>query len=237
MTGQVAFGFASNYFKNATNPKGETELVFKDGGVEFNAVNYDVLVVDPTKSKATYKGLGKTIINGVEQSGYAFLMVVIDGKTPTNLNGTDRIRIKIYNKNTNAIIYDNQPGDPDDADPITPVDNPLPDGCDIVVVNTPSAPSADITRNAQMETTPEITRFNVKAFPNPTGDQFTLYLENATNEKVSIVVYDMLGRELKKIEKENGNIPIHFGLNFKVGMYVVEVRQGDNRKTLKLVKQ
>jgi hypothetical protein len=29
MTGQVAFGFASNYFKNATNPKGETELVSK----------------------------------------------------------------------------------------------------------------------------------------------------------------------------------------------------------------
>jgi hypothetical protein len=54
---------------------------------------------------------------------------------------------------------------------------------------------------------------------------------------VSVVVYDMLGREVKKIEKENGNIPIHFGLNFKVGMYVVEVRQGENRKTLKLVKQ
>jgi hypothetical protein len=237
MTGQVAFGFASNYFKNATNPKGETELVFKDGGVEFNAVNYDVLVVDPTKSKATYKGLGKTIINGVEQSGYAFLMTVIDGKTPTNLNGTDRIRIKIYNKNTGAIIYDNQPLAPEDADPIVPVDNPMPDGCDIVVVNTPPAPSADITRSAQMEVLPEIAPFNVRVFPNPSQDQFSLYLENANNDKVHIVVYDALGREVKKFEKEGGNIPVIFGRDLKGGAYFVEVRQGENRKTVKLVKQ
>jgi hypothetical protein len=38
-------------------------------------------------------------------------------------------------------------------------------------------------------------------------------------------------------EKESGNIPIHFGADLKVGAYVVEVRQGINRKTIKLVKQ
>jgi hypothetical protein len=164
-------------------------------------------------------------------------MTVIDGKTPTNLNGTDRIRIKIYNKNTGAIIYDNQPGAPDDADPITPVDNPLPDGCDIVVVNTPPAPSADITRSAQMEVSPEIAPFNVRVFPNPSQDQFSLYLENANNDKVHIVVYDALGREVKKFEKEGGNIPVIFGRDLKGGAYFVEVRQGENHKTIRLIKQ
>ena len=38
-------------------------------------------------------------------------------------------------------------------------------------------------------------------------------------------------------EKESGNIPIRFGADLKVGVYVVEVRQGENRKTIKLVKQ
>ncbi len=106
-----------------------------------------------------------------------------------------------------------------------------------VVVNIP-ATSADIaTNNAQMEVAPGLNEFDVKAFRNFSGDQFTLYLENATNEKVSIVVFDSSGREVKRFEKENGNIPIHFGLNFKGGVYVVEVRQGNNQKTLKLVKQ
>ena len=31
--------------------------------------------------------------------------------------------------------------------------------------------------------------------------------------------------------------PIHFGADLKVGAYIVEVRQGENKKTLKLIKQ
>lgn len=35
--------------------------------------------------------------------------------------GADRIRIKIFNKNTSRVIYDNQPGASDAADPLTVV--------------------------------------------------------------------------------------------------------------------
>ena len=89
-----------------------------------------------------------------------------------------------------------------------------------------------------MEVTPsEITRFNVKVFPNPSQDQFSLYLEGANNDKVHIAVYDAMGREVKKFEKESGNIPVIFGRELKGGIYIVEVRQGDNHKTVKLIKQ
>ena len=88
-----------------------------------------------------------------------------------------------------------------------------------------------------MEAVPELSPFNVKAYPNPTEHQFTLYLEGASNEKVAIVVYDAIGRQVKKIEKGDASGAIKFGEDLKVGVYVVEVRQGVNRKTLKLVKQ
>jgi hypothetical protein len=53
-----------------------------------------------------------------------------------------------------------------------------------------------ITRSQQMEVTPaEITRFNVKVFPNPSQDQFSLYLEGANNDKVHIVVYDAMAEK------------------------------------------
>ena len=238
LTDMVTFGFTSNYYKNATNPKGETQIDFKltDGEYSFgfNALNYDYLSVNG--SKAIYKGLGKTTTNGIEQSGLAFIMTVIDGKNETTPDGVDLIRMKIYNKNTGAIIYDNQMGDPETADPTTAVDSPQDDGSDIVVVSTPAAPSTDLTHNAQMEVPPGLT-FNVKAFPNPTEHQFTLYLEGASDEKVAIVVYDAIGRQVKKIERGDASGAIRFGEDLKVGVYVVEVRQGENRKTLKLVKQ
>jgi hypothetical protein len=82
-----------------------------------------------------------------------------------------------------------------------------------------------------------ISSFNVKAIPNPTEHQFTLYLEGATAEKVQIVVYDAIGRQVKKIENGDVTGPIRFGEDLKTGVYFVEVRQGTNRKTIKLIKQ
>ena len=146
--------------------------------------------------------------------------------------------MKIFNKNTGAVIYDNQMGASETADPVTPVDQPKADGTDIVVVSNPATTTNITAQNMQMETViPDILKFSVKVFPNPTEHQFTLVLDGASNEKVQIIVYDAVGRQVKMFEKESANIPIRFGADLKVGAYIVEVRQGDNRKTLKLVKQ
>jgi hypothetical protein len=93
-----------------------------------------------------------------------------------------------------------------------------------------------LTRSTQMEIKPP-SQLNVKVYPNPSEHHFTLYLEGANNEKVAIVVYDAIGRQVKKIERGDASGAIKFGEDLKVGVYIVEVRQGDNRKTLKLVKQ
>jgi hypothetical protein len=114
LTGKVNFGFVSKYFKNATNPKGETEFDFRLAGFKFNAVNLDYLMI--SGAKAMYKGFGK--VNG--DAGYSFILTVIDGQA-TNGGGVDKFRMKIWNKNTGAIVYDNQMGAPDNADPVTPV--------------------------------------------------------------------------------------------------------------------
>jgi len=36
-------------------------------------------------------------------------------------DGVDKLRIKIWEKTTGAIVYDNQPGASDAADPTTPI--------------------------------------------------------------------------------------------------------------------
>ncbi len=92
-------------------------------------------------------------------------------------------------------------------------------------------------KNAPMEIVPEATTFNVKAFPNLSQNEFNVYLEGATDESVSMFVYDALGRKVKQFEKQGGNIPIHFGRDLKGGIYILEVRQGKNTKTIRLIKQ
>jgi len=114
LTGKLSFGFNSKYFKNSTNPKGETQVVFKLGEFEFNALNYEYLVI--SRSLAQFRGFGK--ING--SAGYDFMLTVIDGNVAGG-GGVDKFRIKIWNKVTGVIIYDSQMGQSDAADPTTPV--------------------------------------------------------------------------------------------------------------------
>jgi len=116
LIGKMSFGFNSAFFKGATNPKGETQLNLLLGNLDFNALNYDYLVIDNTKARAQFAGFGK--LNGV--SGYNFIMTAIDGNLPGG-DGVDRFRVKIWEKITGNLIYDSQPGASDAADPTTPV--------------------------------------------------------------------------------------------------------------------
>jgi uncharacterized repeat protein (TIGR01451 family) len=118
MIGKVTFGFNSKFFKTATNPKGESQLDFILGNLDFNALNYDYLVID--KARAQFAGFGK--INGV--SGYNFMISVIDGGLPGG-GGVDKFRIKIWEKTTGLIVYDSQPGASDLVDPTTPANGQI----------------------------------------------------------------------------------------------------------------
>jgi len=113
LTGRANFGFVSKYHKGATTPTGQTEFQFKVADLNFHSDTYQWLVV--AGARAQYKGTGT--ING--EGNYGFMLTAIDEKlTPST--DVDMFRIKIWDKdNSDAIVYDNQSGDADDADPTT----------------------------------------------------------------------------------------------------------------------
>ncbi|MFV7236980.1 HYR domain-containing protein, partial [Flavobacterium sp. ZB4R12] len=82
----------------------------------------------------------------------------------------------------------------------------------------------------------EPTPFNVKAYPNPTQHQFTLVVKGGSNEKVEVIVYDMLARMVKRFEKSDGQL-IMFGEELPTGEYLTVIKQGVNIKTVNLIKQ
>ncbi|MBP7716007.1 MAG: PKD domain-containing protein [Methanoregulaceae archaeon] len=112
MTGKATFGFVSKYKKGATVPTGETEFQFKAGNLNFRSTSYDWLVV--AGAKAMYKGTGT--INGEEE--YGFMLTAIDGQIKGR-DSMDKFRIKIWEKATDALVYDNQLNALDTDDPTT----------------------------------------------------------------------------------------------------------------------
>jgi len=114
LTGKANFGFDSKYQKGATVPTGNTEFQFQVGNLNFHSTSYQWLVV--AGSRAQYKGYGT--ING--KGNYGFMLTAIDGQVNGG-GGIDKFRIKIWDKATNTIIYDNQQGAPDTANPTTAI--------------------------------------------------------------------------------------------------------------------
>ena len=113
-TGKANFGFVSQYKKGANVPTGNTEFQFQAGNLNFHSEVYEWLVISGG-FKAQYKGTGT--INGI--GGYGFILTAIDGDQSGG-SGVDKFRIKIWdNNNGGAIVYDNQTGGSDTADPTT----------------------------------------------------------------------------------------------------------------------
>ena len=71
--------------------------------------------------------------------------------------------------------------------------------------------------------------------PNPTTNQFTLTAHNSNTQSVSIRVLDAVG---KMVYATTGNAaqPFRFGNSFANGLYMIEVKQGEEVKMIKAVK-
>ncbi|MFC2031530.1 hypothetical protein ACFLWA_12490, partial [Chloroflexota bacterium] len=106
------FGFVSKYKKGADAPTGQTQFQFKAGDLNFHSSSYQWLVVAGHQAK--YKGDG--MING--GGDYGFMLSAID-EALTPSTDVDLFRIKIWDKDAeDAVVYDNQMGHEDDAEPV-----------------------------------------------------------------------------------------------------------------------
>jgi hypothetical protein len=84
-------------------------------------------------------------------------------------------------------------------------------------------------------TAPAAEPMKVNMFPNPTVSDFKLQVITADKEIINVRILDMQGRELKYITVMPYQA-INIGADLKAGSYLVEVTQGRNKLTQKLLK-
>ncbi|HEY0731370.1 MAG TPA: T9SS type A sorting domain-containing protein, partial [Chitinophagaceae bacterium] len=78
---------------------------------------------------------------------------------------------------------------------------------------------------------------SVKAFPNPSNNYFTLQLQSKLNTTVSLILMDASGRVVETMHGISANGTVNIGYSYSPGVYYVQVVQGSEKLTLKLIKQ
>jgi len=77
---------------------------------------------------------------------------------------------------------------------------------------------------------------SVKAWPNPSTDEFNLLVRDQTDELIRVNIYDMQGRLINTFSVKPNAI-LRFGNNLRGGMYIAEIRRGSSVSRIKLIKQ
>jgi hypothetical protein len=80
--------------------------------------------------------------------------------------------------------------------------------------------------------------FSVKAYPNPYTETFNLSLTTSSEDKVGIVVYDMTGRLIERRDvRPSDMVEQQIGDRYPSGVYNVVVTQGEEVKTVRVIKR
>ncbi|MGH7726918.1 MAG: immunoglobulin-like domain-containing protein [Candidatus Eiseniibacteriota bacterium] len=189
LEGKANFGFVSKYHRGSRVPTGETEFQFKTAGLNFHSSAYEWLVV--AGAKAQYRGAGT--ING--GGSYDFLLTAIDGSIQGG-GKPDKLRMKIWDRVSGGVVYDNQNGQPDDSDASTVLGGgSIEIHSDRGGLRLTSASSAALASAG-----PE---FAIQpARPNPFVGTTQFGFDLPEPSRVTIVVYDVRGRRVATVTDE-----------------------------------
>jgi len=91
-----------------------------------------------------------------------------------------------------------------------------------------------VTRQAETA----VSVFDVKAYPNPYADTFKLDMNTSGEDTVEVKVYDMIGRQMEATILNVSDLDTkEIGNQYPSGVYNIIVTQGENVKTLRVIKR
>ena len=77
----------------------------------------------------------------------------------------------------------------------------------------------------------------VQTMPNPTKNYFSLIIQSNSNQGVTVLVTDMLGRIVESRTNVSANGTIQLGYEYSPGTYFLKIIQGAEQNIIKLIKQ
>ena len=99
-------------------------------------------------------------------------------------------------------------------------------------INTGAAAS----KGEEVATESNSNKLSIIALPNPSPTYFTFVLQSSSLESVDLKVIDATGRVVETKRKLPSSGSLRLGDSYRPGIYFVELIQGKERRTLKLIK-
>jgi hypothetical protein len=82
----------------------------------------------------------------------------------------------------------------------------------------------------------EETALAIKVLGNPSPNFFDIQIRGKADKNIILTVYDNLGRVIETRSSLQSNQTVRFGSLYHSGIYLVEIIQGTQKQTLKLIK-
>ena len=79
--------------------------------------------------------------------------------------------------------------------------------------------------------------FDLVVYPNPFSTMFHLKIQTTSSEPIDMRVLNVTGQLIDEINNVEINTEIQLGEKLANGIYFVEVKQGDIRKVVRMVKE
>jgi len=82
----------------------------------------------------------------------------------------------------------------------------------------------------------EETDLAIRVLSNPSPNYFEIQLRGNADNNIRLTVYDYLGRVIERKSSLSSNQTVRLGSSYHSGIYLVEIVQGTQKQTLKLIK-
>jgi hypothetical protein len=87
------------------------------------------------------------------------------------------------------------------------------------------------------DSTPKKEVFSVTMSPNPFDKGFTLQLQSPSKEKVTVTIFDVLGKKISSTDFGYDELPNKvLGTNLSSGVYQAVITQGEYKETIRIIK-
>ncbi len=221
LVGKANFGNNCKPKASVGGFQGTMEFNFKAANLNFKSTNvdFDYLIVSGCYL-ALFQGTGK--ING---SGNYGILVAQSDKS-RNLSCANKIRIKIWDKNTGSVIFDTQPGDESFASPVTSLSGGT---VQIHTDNTCGHRTVEWAGNSNDV-------LQVTAAPNPFSGSTNINLLSESDQDIDVEIFDLSGKRIELLNNLLPNTQLNIGNRLQKGIYFVRITQGSLTQTIKVSK-
>jgi hypothetical protein len=241
-SGKTNFGFTMKYNKSGSNLQGQANIIFRKGGVNYQIKSNAINSLNVSNYPATGTATGRIASFSTKanltnlttgQSLGGNLNLAVQAVQSTITGQPDMILITLTDGAGGLLYSSNWNGTKSTLQALGSGKINVRG----VTTSTCCTTTKSVVEETPVELTSPIRQFKVNVYPNPSTSYFTLDVQSSSNDPVEVKMFDVRGYMVYYHKGSLKEAHHKFGQMLTNGTYILDVRQGTNRKTITVLKK